>query len=158
MESVLKTSGRAVGRVGLTEDQANRVAAAQREAARLDYDSRIALEGNVTTEHYEFLLRALNNVLATEVALFTFAQIIDGLPIADVGFDRRDHGLHGDHPLDEHTEICPGAMDKARELEREWDPTTLKFSPKVCMHDLRPMHAHLVSSRPILYPGHRVLI
>lgn len=67
-------SGIAEGRVGLTEARVNRVAAAQREAARLDHDARIALEGNATTGHHEFLVRALKNVLATKLALFMFAQ------------------------------------------------------------------------------------
>ena len=131
MENVLTTSGVLETRAGLTEEQVERIAAEQREAARLDYRERVTLEDRVSPEHYVIFTRALKNVLATELALFTFAQIIDGLPIADVGFDRRDHGLTGDHPLDEHEELCLGALDKARELDGAWDPSTLKFHPKV---------------------------
>ena len=131
MENVLTTSGVLETRAGLTEEQVERIAAEQREAARLDYRERVTLEDRVSPEHYVIFTRALKNVLATELALFTFAQIIDGLPIADVGFDRRDHGLSGDHPLDEHVELCPGALDMARELGGAWGPSTLKFHPKV---------------------------
>ena len=74
----------------------------------MDYRERVTLGDRVSLEHYAIFTRALKNVLATELALFTFAQIIDGLPIADVGFDRRGHGLSGDHPLDEHEELWPG--------------------------------------------------
>lgn len=131
MERVLGTSGTRRGRIGLTEEQVERIAELQRDAARRDYYDRITLDDNLATEHREVFIRALKNVLATELALFTFAQIIDGLPVADVGFDRRDHGLRGDHPLDEHEELCAGAMEKARELEKVWDPSTLKFNPEV---------------------------
>jgi hypothetical protein len=77
------------------------------------------------------LIRAIDNVLATDEAILTYAQIIDGLPTADVSYDRRVTGIHGNHPIDEHEELCPGALDKARELCPQWDPAMLAFSPRV---------------------------
>ena len=102
MESILGTVYTARGRLLFTEDQVERIAALQRDAARRDYQERVTMEGRLTLGHNRVFVRALNNVLATELAVFTFAQIIDGLPTADVGFDRRDHGLRGNHPLDSH--------------------------------------------------------
>lgn len=131
MESILGTVYTARGRLLFTEDQVDRIAALQRDAARRDYRERVTLEGRVTPGHNRVFVRALNNVLATDLALFTFAQIVDGLPIADVGWDRRLHMLQGDHPLDEHEELCPGALEKARELQKNWEPSMLKFNPQV---------------------------
>ena len=124
--------------VFFTEDQIERIAAQQRDAARRDYRERITLGDRLSPGHSRIFLRALNNVLATDLALFTFAQIVDGLPIADVGWDRRDHTLLGDHPLDEHEELCPGALEKARELQQIWEPSTLKFNPQVSFIALHP--------------------
>jgi hypothetical protein len=43
-----------------------------------------SLEG----QHRDMLERALSNVLATEIAESTLGQIVDGLPIHDVLYDR----------------------------------------------------------------------
>jgi len=99
--------------------------------AQADYRARIPIN-KLDAMHRDILIRAINNVLATELAISTYAQIIDGLPIADVAWDQRSPGLWGDHPLDGHEELCPGALDKAREVCPQWDPVMLAFSPKVC--------------------------
>lgn len=106
------------------------IVAQLRIKARADHAARISPE-KLKEEHRAILVRAVNNVLATELALFTYAQIIDGLPVADVAWDRRAPGLPGDHPLDSHEELCPGAMDKARELCPKWDASMLAFDPEV---------------------------
>ena len=106
--------------------------AKMRLAAREAYASRVAFDSLKSERHREVLMRALTNVLSTELALFTYAQIIDGLPTADVAWDRRYHGLFHEHIIDDvHETLCPGAMDKARELYDNWDPSILKFDPKV---------------------------
>ena len=71
--------------------------AKMRLAAREAYASRVAFDSLKSERHREVLMRALTNVLSTELALFTYAQIIDGLPIADVAWDQRYHGLFPDH-------------------------------------------------------------
>lgn len=98
MGSVLGESEIQRGREGLDEDQVERIAAEQRPAARLDHRKCISLEDNVPSGHHKVFARALKNVLSTEIAPFTFARIIDGLPVADVAFDQRAHGLFGDTP------------------------------------------------------------
>lgn len=106
------------------------IAEKRRIKALADHRARIPI-GKLDDAHRQVLVRAINNVLATDEAILTYAQIIDGLPIADVAFDRRISGIYGDHPLDLHEELCPGALEKAREICPQWDPAMLTFSPRV---------------------------
>ncbi|KAL2260052.1 hypothetical protein VTK26DRAFT_6081 [Humicola hyalothermophila] len=74
---------------------------------RLKYLAREAAASRVPyhndgSEHYRVFSRAITNVLSTELALFKFAQIIDGLPTADVAWDVRSPDLSGAHPIEEH--------------------------------------------------------
>ncbi len=50
----------------------------------------------------------------------TFAQIVDGLPIADVAYQRRFHGLDNDHPIEDHAELCGGVMERTREIRTQF--------------------------------------
>ncbi|KAM5347553.1 hypothetical protein ACJ41O_007377 [Fusarium nematophilum] len=59
---------------------------------------------------------------------------MDGLPSGEVSFDRRYSGVFGEHPIDtDHEELCPGAMDKAREHYQQWNSEILMFDPKACL-------------------------
>ncbi|KAJ3544893.1 hypothetical protein NM208_g2789 [Fusarium decemcellulare] len=103
-----------------------------REVARYAHDHRVSFSSIKSEHHWQTLERAIRNVLGTDIAMLTYAQIIDGLPIGDVAFDQRLPGLYGDHPLDDcHDELCPGAMEKVRELYENWDPYFLEFDPKI---------------------------
>lgn len=113
-----------------TEEDLAAIVDKMRAKARAEHAARVSPE-MLDTKRRDMLARAINNVLATEDALFTYAQIIDGLPTADVGFDSRSPGLYGDHPLDEHEELCPGAMDKAREVCPKWNLSMLAYNPDV---------------------------
>ncbi len=67
--------------------------------------------------HREILIRAIANVLSTPIAKQTYAQIVDGLPLADVAWDRYGGCLCYDHPLlREHKELCPDVADEAERL------------------------------------------
>lgn len=102
-----------------------------RDIARTAYDSRVPFNSITSERHRQILDRAIRNVLSTELAQFTYAQIIDGLPIADVAWDRRLPGIMGEHIIDDHETLCPGALEKAQEYYQEWDPSSLKFDPEV---------------------------
>ena len=105
-----------------------------RNAARSAHSCRMPFTDLPPGEHRDALIQAVNNVLATALALFTFAQIVDGLPTGEVAWDRRYPGIPVDHIIEDvHEKLCDGAMDKARELSRIWDPSILMFSPKVCL-------------------------
>ncbi|KAK4666707.1 hypothetical protein QC763_302720 [Podospora pseudopauciseta] len=102
-----------------------------RARALADHKTRIPID-RLDAEHRRHLVRAINNVLSIELALFTYAQIIDSLPTGDVAWEVRSPLLQGEHPLaTEHEELCPGAMEKAREVCPKWDTEMLRFSPQV---------------------------
>ncbi|KAK4170839.1 hypothetical protein QBC36DRAFT_341183 [Triangularia setosa] len=112
-------------------DEMDSVLAQLRTKALADHRARVSLD-KLDAEHRSVFVRAINNVLSTELAIFTYAQIIDGLPIADVAFDSRWVDIPEGHPLDvDHEELCPGAMEKAREVCLKWDPELLKYNPNV---------------------------
>ena len=97
----------------------------QAHAARVPYHD----DGS---EHRKVFCRAVKNVLSTELALFTFAQIIDGLPTANVAWDRRSPGIFGDeHPIDGHPELCPGVVERAQEIRDQVDLSIMIFDPDV---------------------------
>lgn len=98
--------------------------------ARADYNACVPANP-LDKEHRSVLIRAINNVLSTEEAILTYAQIIDGLPIAHVAWNKRVPGLYGEHPLEEHEELCPGAMDKAREVCPQRTTEMLSFDPNL---------------------------
>ncbi|KAH7176977.1 hypothetical protein EDB81DRAFT_707743 [Dactylonectria macrodidyma] len=102
-----------------------------RVAARAAHDQRVPFRNIYPEYHRSVLDRAIKNVLSTELAQFTYAQIIDGLPTGDVSWDRRYCGVFGEHPIDsEHEELCPGAIEKAREYYEQWNSEILTFDPK----------------------------
>lgn len=102
-----------------------------RDTARTAYDSRVSFKSITSEHHRQTLDRAIRNVLSTELAQFTYAQIVDGLPIADVAWDRRLPGIMGEHIIDDHETLCPGALEQAQVYYKEWDPSTLNFDPEV---------------------------
>lgn len=102
-----------------------------REVALYAHLHRITLE-NLTTDHLNIFLRALSRVLGSELAIDTFAQIVDGLPIADVAWDKRHPGIFGDdHPIEAHASLCPGVKDKTSACLERYDLRSLVFDPKL---------------------------
>lgn len=135
----------------LTDEQVEHIGSLQREAALRDYRERIP-PGNLDSEHNQIFAHALGKVLNTDLALLTFAQIIDGLPITDVALDRVDecYWPEDGHPVEDHEELCPGALDKARELRKTWGSSMLRFSPKVCSFRCRPSSSVICALKRVL--------
>lgn len=102
-----------------------------RDIARTAYDSRVPFNSIASERHRQILDRAIRNVLSTELAQLTYAQIIDGLPVADVAWDRRLPGIMGEHIIDDHGTLCPGALEQAQVYYKEWDPSGLNLDPGV---------------------------
>ncbi|KAJ3524581.1 hypothetical protein NM208_g12004 [Fusarium decemcellulare] len=78
-------------------------------------------------DHKRIFIRALTNLLSTEAAEYTYAQILDGLPTED---SLRESYLRlQDHPVYElnHAELCEGFLEKAREFRAHFDPAELRF-------------------------------
>lgn len=102
-----------------------------REVALHAHLHRITME-NLTTDHLNIFHRALLRVLGSELSIETFAQIVDGLPIADVAYDKRHPGIFGDdHPIEAHASLCPGVKDKTIALLEEYNVNCLAFDPKL---------------------------
>ncbi|KAF5708760.1 hypothetical protein FMUND_10435 [Fusarium mundagurra] len=77
------------------------------------------------TRHRQALVQALTRVMETDVAERTFAEIIDGLPTIDSYQD--SHWPQEGHPATQHLELCPGIIEKARQLHSDHHPTRLSF-------------------------------
>lgn len=101
------------------------------EVALYAHLQRIPLE-NLTTDHLNIFHRALSRVLGSELAIDTFAQIVDGLPIADVAWDKRYPGIFGDdHPIEAHASLCPGVKDTTGAYLEQYDLHSLVFDLKL---------------------------
>jgi hypothetical protein len=83
-------------------------------------------------QHRDRLNRAIRKVLDTELALETYSQIVDGLPLASVAYDQDGPRREGSHPISRHTSLCPGARETARDFLSEFaDIDTLAFDAEV---------------------------
>ena len=91
---------------------------------------RLTIE-DLDIEHRGTLDRAIKNLLSTDLALTTYAQVLDGLPLSDVAWDRTSHKLHPQHPINSHDELCPGVLESARSLRDDFDVCSLHFDNKV---------------------------
>lgn len=82
-------------------------------------------------DHRNILDRAIGNILSTEVAELTYAQILDGLPTERSLWDTFDYVQ--DHLVKNigHNEICPGFVEKARNLRTKFELNRLDFALKV---------------------------
>nr|RBQ99044.1 hypothetical protein FVER53263_03367 [Fusarium verticillioides] len=101
-----------------------------KEKVAEQYRLRVPFRYIQSERHRHVLDGAIKNALATELAQFTYAQIMDGLPTGDVCFDRRFPHVFGEHPIDScHDELCPGAIEKAQEYYQQWNSEILTFDP-----------------------------
>lgn len=82
-------------------------------------------------EHYEILVQAIRNVLSTELAETTMAQVVDGLPLASSGWEARGSLIIGDHPLTKHETFCEGVINQTRAFRDAFDPAVLQFDSSV---------------------------
>jgi hypothetical protein len=82
--------------------------------------------------HRDAFIRALTNVLSSQIAEITYGQIVDGLPLSSVARDVYSENLCSGHPLlDEHKELCPGVLNHLRRLGDGFDAGTLKIKSEV---------------------------
>jgi hypothetical protein len=82
-------------------------------------------------DHFDILKQAIWNILTTDVAEFTYAQIIDGLPTTSSFTDFHILRKSSDHPVRSHPALCDGAMDRIRAFRAQFDPISLRFEPDV---------------------------
>lgn len=75
--------------------------------------------------------QGIANILATELAELTFAQLINGLPLWDVAIDQSKNTHTAEEPVYKHKELCYGAMDKMRLLREKFDILTMEIRTEV---------------------------
>jgi hypothetical protein len=82
--------------------------------ASTDSDSEQLPITTLKTPHRsEILIRAIANVLSSPITKETYAQIVDGLPLAHVAWDQYTGCLCHQHPLlNEHKKLCPSVSEE----------------------------------------------
>lgn len=75
--------------------------------------------------HRQGFEQALMRVLKTGPAEHTLAEIIDGLPTRRSYIEF--HWPQDEHPANQHDELCPGIIERARELRSNFAFTKLRF-------------------------------
>ena len=85
-------------------------------------------------KHSQTVQQALMNILSIELAEFTYAQILDGLPTEQTLLDISRQRI-ADHPVFElrHVELCSGFLEKARSFRSVFDSSGLMFSEDVSL-------------------------
>ncbi|KAH8821257.1 hypothetical protein F5884DRAFT_80998 [Xylogone sp. PMI_703] len=83
------------------------------------------------SRHHELLSKAIRIVLSTEIARFTYAQIVDGLPTYEVFLDKRFPRDHILHPIQHHKTLCSGVLDRTQRLLDEFCLDSLVFNNRV---------------------------
>ena len=73
-----------------------------------DSTSAIPVAECLDASHRDALNQAVSNILSTKIALETYAQIIDGLPLGYVAWDRYHHKLRA-LPTSHSTHLCPSS-------------------------------------------------
>ncbi|KAI1861643.1 hypothetical protein JX265_009610 [Neoarthrinium moseri] len=87
--------------------------------------------------HRKPVVKAILNILSTELAESTYCQIVDGLPLAVV-YDEAycDSLLDAKHPAYQHESLCPGVVGEARDLYSEFAPALLQFEISASLSQL----------------------
>ena len=86
-------------------------------------------------DHYYPLARAIRNVLSTGDAEYTFAELLDGIPLAQAAAAMDSVFMIEEyHPLwvSKHSELCGDVLDRAKKFCRSFDPGKLYFNAPVC--------------------------
>ena len=83
-------------------------------------------------QHGDAFTRAVLRVLDTELAVKTYSQIIDGVPLFDIAIGQQSHRVSLGHRLESHVTLCPDVADTAKQFRADFSMETLKLDTKVC--------------------------
>jgi hypothetical protein len=90
------------------------------------------LDASLDQQYRDLSDSAVRNVLATDLALQTYAHITEGLPLYNVVSDQYRHrSAWSYHPVARHTSLCPGATETAQDFLSEVTIGTLSFDDEV---------------------------
>lgn len=83
---------------------------------------------SLSKAHREVVIKAISNVLSTEIAELTYAQIVDGLPLGDTVDDVYGNNImFYDHPVFMHKKLKDGVLDTVRSFGTNFNPQILEF-------------------------------
>ncbi|KAH7313970.1 hypothetical protein B0I35DRAFT_480606 [Stachybotrys elegans] len=82
-------------------------------------------------DHSDAFSQAIRCILKTSLSEVTMAQLLDGLPQADVAWEARGNLLIRANPLADHAQLCGGVLEKTRSWRDDFDPDTLQFEPQL---------------------------
>ena len=82
-------------------------------------------------QHGDVLTRAVLRLLGTEIAVQTYSQIIDGVPLFGVARGQQKRLVPLAHPINSHVTLRPGVADIVKRFRAEFSMKTLKFDTKV---------------------------
>lgn len=102
-------------------------------SSRIQYPSKVSVQ-LLGPDHYEPLVGAIRNVLSSDLAELTLAQLIDGLPLIDTVWDMKGALIRRGHPLISHNALCEGAMEQANMFRDTFDPAALQLYSPVFAH------------------------
>lgn len=103
-----------------------------KETPDMDEAARKKSVADLGHQHREIFTRALSNVLSTPAAELAFAEIIDGAPLSQTAYEVRNGILPGNHPVrSQHPELCPGVLEKTRDVRTTLDIQVLQFDFQV---------------------------
>lgn len=91
--------------------------------------------------HQRALDSAVMSIVSTPIAEETFAQIVDGLPLRSMALGTQNHRVVRGDPIDNHPEMCPGALEKAREFQKRLYTRGLEVASAVSTEGLRIKNA-----------------
>jgi hypothetical protein len=87
---------------------------------------------SLPAKHRSTFDRAVSNVLSLRIAEITYAQVLDGLPLADTAADNyHTITIPRKHPIWNHVALCPGVLQAIRDFHESWDSSILPFDCRV---------------------------
>ena len=94
-------------------------------------EARLQNIDTLSEDHKEVFCRALKNLLSTTRSEYTYAQILGWLPTEESS--REGYYIIQGHPVFElnHTQLCPGFLEKARKFRDQLDYSSLHFQEHV---------------------------
>ncbi|RFU36296.1 hypothetical protein B7463_g95, partial [Scytalidium lignicola] len=97
----------------------------------MSFSQKVSLH-HLVTEHLSVVTRAISNVLSTDVAEFTYAQIVAGLPTRDsYGDFHYTTDVDEGSPVLHHLSLCDRVLAKTRTFKSNFDPLSLQFDAYV---------------------------
>lgn len=109
------------------------------------------VEDVLDDDHQQVFSRAVRNITSTHLAIKTFAQIADGLPLRDVVLENDEGAIPDDDPVSDHVALCPGAWEAGKEFLAELDPVGLEIAVTVRGVNFEVIAAIVWAANPV--PG-----